>query len=123
MGWVPTVSPHPLGSRPWAGHGLPWAPSRWILDLGGPGSVTWWTERLCQHTFDGIQKPVVLMLSGPCVSLVGGVSKLFSEAPTLVVSDVGKLPPNFSVSCVIPAQSLSRHTFTHVSTSLALGGR
>ena len=93
------------------------------MDLGGPGSVTWWTERLCQHAFDGIQKLVVLMLRGPCVSLVGGVSKLFSEAPTLVVSDVGKLPPNFSVFCVVPAQSLSRCTFTHVSTSLALGGR
>lgn len=93
MGWVPTVSPHPLGSEPWAGHGLPRASSRWILDPGGPGSVTWWTETLCQHAFDRIQKPLVLMLSGPCVSLVGGVSKLFSEAPTLVVSDVDKLPP------------------------------
>lgn len=123
MGWVPTVSPHPLGSELWAGHGLPRASSRWILDPGGPGSVTWWTETLCQRAFDGIQKPLVLMLSGPCVSLVGGVSKLFSEAPTLVVSDVDKLPPNFSVSCVIPAQSLSRRTFTHVNTSPALGGR
>lgn len=78
---------------------------------------------LCQHVFDGIQKPLVLMLSGPCVSVVGGVSKLFSEDPTLVVSDVGKLPSNFSLSCVIPVQSLSRCTFTHVNTSPALGGR